>query len=271
MKHLKFAAALFTAVAMGFSLAACGEENGGKDTPDNPNQGGGTSGGGTDPKPFVSNSNNTVVDGPIVASITGQIGEGEDDYVANAEATVSLNALPATERAFDELQAQIGDTPQGGVMMVLAAMEVWANAGPTAGNACLKKCVADFTITEFVPVRLNEMFSSTDKNYARPYQVAAFLVGAERKNGYNPTEPYTASMYVSPHHPYSYSSALDGTNITFQLRYQGSGSESSKATAITVVKPYGQKYYLCTSWSSLYVRVAQLRGGEVFNGFKIVK
>lgn len=105
------------------------------------------------------------------------------------------------------------------------------------------------------------MYKSTDANYFRPYQVAAFLKGATPENGYNPTRPYTFELtYKSKEE----AQLLGGTVYTFRLKY--SGSESSKDVQIQVVRPNGHPYFIASSWSSCYVYVKQIAYGQTFNG-----
>ena len=184
-----------------------------------------------------------------------------DNPQPGSMATVTLSAFPGSQSSFRDLQSQIGGSPVGAAVLPLVGMEVYYQRGSRIGLECIRSSCTESTFTDRLQQRLLDMYKSTDANYFRPYQVAAFLKGATPENGYNPTRPYTFELtYKSKEE----AQLLGGTVYTFRLKY--SGSESSEDVLIQVVRPNGQPYFIASSWSSCYVYVKQIAYGQTFNG-----
>lgn len=184
-----------------------------------------------------------------------------DNPVAGSKATVTLSAFPGSPSSFRDLQAQIGTDPVGAAVLPLVGMEVYYQRGSKIGLECIKSACTESTFTDRLQQRLLDMYKSTDANYFRPYQVAAFLKGASPENGYNPTRPYTFELTYKSKED---AQLLGGTVYTFRLKY--SGSETSSDVQIQVVRPNGRQYFLASSWSSCYVYVKQISYGQTFKG-----
>ena len=236
-------------------FVSCGTSSCGDDDKDNPggNSGGSTSQNGGNVKPEESI--------PVTGTIVGDI--NTTTWTAGEESSVQLSGIPGSYADFKDLQSQIGGTPQGAATLVLVAMEMYHQRGATVGLKCLEEVATPSTITPDLKDRLKELFTSSDPNYARPYQVAAFLKGASPENGYNPTKPYTVETYVD-NVPFEDSELLNGTVITLRVKY--SGSQTSKDVRVQVVKPYGKEYYIASTWNSYYVRVRKIANGTTYNG-----
>lgn len=240
MKGIKFlAATLFALGIVSCGVASCG--NG--DDPESPTWSG------------IKTADDTKVTGTIAGDFD------IDNPVAGSTATVTLSAFPGSLRSFQDLQSQIGTDPVGAAVLPLVGMEVYYQRGSKIGLECIKSACTESTFTDRLQQRLLDMYKSTDANYFRPYQVAAFLKGASPENGYNPTKPYTFELtYKSKEE----AQLLGGTVYTFRLKY--SGSETSSDVQVQVVRPNGQQYFIASSWSSCYVYVKQIAYGQTFNG-----
>lgn len=108
---------------------------------------------------------------------------------------VSVEKIPATLEEFKTLQAEIGDDPQGCVMLQLLAMEMYRR-DKEVGLQCLTLVNTDVNLSSVVR-RLNELYREGD-SYARPYLVASCFKGAKPSNGYNPDKPYTIRVRRDP-------------------------------------------------------------------------
>lgn len=126
----------------------------------------------------------------------------------NGEKTISIDHIPNTVEEFENMQMEIATTPEGAVMMVLVAMEVY-NRDREAGAQCIRLCNVENNVYS-IESRLKDLFNKNDQYYSRPYQVASFFEGAKPSNGYNPTKPYTIRVRKRANRPDERSQMLRG-------------------------------------------------------------
>ena len=177
----------------------------------------------------------------VDAQIRG-IGEKVKSGVSNAASKtvsekVSIEKIPATVEEFRTLQAEIGTTPEGCVMLQLVAMEMYRR-DKVVGRECLS---LNNTTTNLGSVtnRLNELYREND-TYARPYIVAACFKGAKPSNGYNPDKPYTLRLRMDPTKTDQRSQILKGVVKYVQLYSDGWDNPWRN---VDVVKQQGEEYY----------------------------
>ena len=164
--------------------------------------------------------------------------EKAGDAVAKAiDKEVSVEAIPTTVEEFRTLQAELGKTPEGCVLLQLVAMEMYRR-NKEMGRECLS---LNNTTTNLSSVtgRLNELFREND-SYARPYIVAACFKGAKPSNGYNPTKPYTIEVRRDPTKDDQRSQLLKGVVKYVQLYSDGWDTHWRN---VDVVQQQGEEYY----------------------------
>ena len=115
--------------------------------------------------------------------ITGKI--DHTNYTKGQSGTVEFNRFPATVDEFKAVREKIGGEPHGAVALQVMAMEMYRR-DRSIGLECIKLNNTLSNVNAVVS-RLKELFGG-DINYNRPYQIAAYLKGAEPGNGYNPTK-----------------------------------------------------------------------------------
>lgn len=171
-------------------------------------------------------------------------------WKAGETATVSINRIPKTVAEFKQVQAKIGGTPEGAVMLQLLAMEMF-NQNKQIGTECIKLTNTE-TNQPSVLRRLPDIFSKTDKSYARLHLVATYFDGATPQNGFNPKKPYTIKVRTRANHQYERSELLKGYVI--YLEVLSSGYQSSPWRGVEVIKQKGNEYFTVSNCPSLYVQ-----------------
>jgi hypothetical protein len=152
-------------------------------------------------------------------------------------AQTSIEKIPTSVEEFQALQAELGTTPEGCIMLQLVAMEMYRR-DRSIGSECLEM---NNTSTNFSDMkrRLNELFREND-SYARPYLVSACFKGAKPSNGYNPQKPYTIKVRKAPNKNDERSQMLKGYVKHYQIYSEG---YDTPWRSIDVVQQQGDKYY----------------------------
>jgi hypothetical protein len=152
-------------------------------------------------------------------------------------AQTSIEKIPTSVEEFQALQAELGTTPEGCIMLQLVAMEMYRR-DRNIGSECLEM---NNTSTNFSDMkrRLNELFREND-SYARPYLVSACFKGAKPSNGYNPQKPYTIKVRKAPNKNDERSQMLKGYVKHYQIYSEG---YDTPWRSIDVVQQQGDKYY----------------------------
>ena len=188
----------------------------------------------------------------------GSLGKAIKQGVSNAasKATsdkVSIEKIPATLEEFQALQAQLGTTPEGCIMLQLVAMEMYRR-DRNVGTECLRLNNTDTNLS-YVTNRLKEIFREGD-SYARPYLVSTFFKGAKPSNGYNPDKPYTIQVRRDPTRPNDErSQMLKGYVKHLQVYSDG---YDTPWRGVDVVQQKGDEYYRVSNCPSIYTQCKEV-------------
>lgn len=166
---------------------------------------------------------------------------------------VSIEKIPATLEEFQALQAELGTSPEGCIMLQLVAMEMYRR-DRTVGLECLKLNNTSTNLTS-VTNRLKEIFREND-TYARPYLVSSFFKGAKPSNGYNPEKPYTIEVRRDPTRPEDErSQMLKGYVKHLQVYSDG---YDTHWRGVDVVQQKGDAYYRVSNCPSIYTQCKEV-------------
>ncbi|MCF0218840.1 MAG: hypothetical protein HUK14_03585 [Muribaculaceae bacterium] len=179
---------------------------------------------------------------------------------------VTFNRFPATLAEFKEVKAELDKTPQGAVALQLMAAELYRR-DHAAGEEAFK--LTNTTTNVNTVVRgFKGVFDGYEGRRNTPYQVAAFLEGANWENGYTPKEPYTVVVEVSANGA-SYSSTYQTDVISFLIYTQG--SDSGKRLGVSVLstaKPGEPSGYIVSNCPPLYFQIREISFTVPFPGLK---
>ena len=199
----------------------------------------------------------------------GKLADMAKEKAGNAAAKaidkeVSVEAIPATFEEFKALQAELGKTPEGCVMLQLVAMEMYRH-DKEVGRKCLS---LNNTTTNLSSVtgRLNELFREND-SYARPYLVAACFKGAKPSNGYNPDKPYTIEVRRDPTKEDQRSQLLKGVVKYVQLYSDGWDTHWRN---VDVVQQEGEDFYRVSNCPAILTQCKEIDfdASEEWKGLK---
>ena len=184
------------------------------------------------------------------------VGRADRQGVRNSKAfsdKVSIEKIPATLEEFQALQAELGTTPEGCIMLQLVAMEMYRR-DKNVGLECLKLNNTTTNLSS-VTSRLKEIFRQGD-SYARPYLVSTYFKGAKPSNGYNPEKPYTIQVRRDPARPDDErSQSLKGYVKHMQVYSEG---YDTPWRGIDVVQQKGDEYYRVSNCPSVYVQCKEV-------------
>lgn len=203
---------------------------------------------------------------PLEVSITGEI--DHNTHTAGQSGTVIFNRFPANEKEFKEVREKIGREPHGAVALQLMAYEMYRR-NADAGTACIE---LNNTINNVNPAidRLKQLFGS-DQNYARPYQIAAFIKGATPDNGYNPTQPYTIEVKVNDGREYDYSQDYQSNMLYLEVLTQGKDHGSETVYVVKTKKPDEPgdgEFFIVNNCPGVYSQVKPVSFENPFNGLE---
>lgn len=166
---------------------------------------------------------------------------------------VSINGIPATLDEFKTLQAELGTTPEGCIMLQLVAMEMYRR-DKAVGLECLRLNNTSTNLNS-VTGRLNEIFRPND-TYARPYIVSSYFAGAKPSNGYNPNKPYTIEVRRNPAYPDDMRSQLLRGYVKYMQVY--SDGYDTAWRGVEVVQQQGDTYFRVSNCPSLYTQCKEI-------------
>ncbi len=165
---------------------------------------------------------------------------------------VSIEKIPTTLEEFQALQAELGTSPEGCIMLQLVAMEMYRR-DRAVGLECLTLNNTETNLSSMTR-RLNELYREND-SYARPYLVSACFKGATPANGYNPTKPYTIQLRKDPNKKDERSQMLKGYVKHYQLYSDG---YDTHWRAIDVVQVHGEPYYRVSNCPSILTQCKEV-------------
>lgn len=166
---------------------------------------------------------------------------------------VSIEKIPTTVAEFQALQAELGTTPEGCIMLQLVAMEMYRR-DRNIGTECLTLNNTSTNLSS-VTSRLKEIFREND-TYARPHLVSTYFKGAKPSNGFNPDKPYTIQVRRNPAYPNDErSQALKGYVKYYQVYSEG---YDTPWRAIEVVQQKGDPYYRVSNCPAVYIQCKEV-------------
>lgn len=176
------------------------------------------------------------------------------------KSTVTFSRFPADMDEFQQVRDVLGREPQGAAALMVMAMEMYHRDKEMGMEAI--RMINTRTNYNSVISRLKEVMGN-DEGYARPYLPAALLRGANPKNGYSPTEPYSIKVRVNPVTPYQESEMLDGVVCYLQIDSDG---WDTNWRGIEVVQPDGEEFFLVSNCPALYTQCKKVKG--TYKGLK---
>ena len=166
---------------------------------------------------------------------------------------VSIEKIPTTVAEFQALQAELGTTPEGCIMLQLVAIEMYRR-DKNIGTECLTLNNTSTNLSS-VTSRLKEIFREND-TYARPHLVSTYFKGATPSNGFNPDKPYTIRVRRNPAYPNDErSQALKGYVKYYQVYSEG---YDTPWRAIEVVQQKGDPYYRVSNCPAVYIQCKEV-------------
>ena len=201
---------------------------------------------------------------PINVKITGAI--SHTDHTPGQNGTITFNRFPATVKEFQQVRDQIGGEPHGAVALQIMAYEMYRR-NKKIGEECITLNSVRTTVQSSTR-RLNELYGK-DANYARPYQMAAYLKDATPENGYSPSKPYTIEVQVDNVNAYQKSSIFQ-TDVLY-LKVLTNGKDRG-SVGVAVLKthdpnqPSQGKYFIIFESSNLYTQVKAVSFTSPFKG-----
>ena len=166
---------------------------------------------------------------------------------------VSIEKIPTTVAEFQALQAELGTTPEGCIMLQLVAIEMYRR-DKNIGTECLTLNNTSTNLSS-VTSRLKEIFREND-TYARPHLVSTYFKGAKPSNGFNPDKPYTIQVRRNPAYPNDErSQALKGYVKYYQVYSEG---YDTPWRAIEVVQQKGDPYYRVSNCPAVYIQCKEV-------------
>lgn len=241
--------------ALVLMMTACGTDGGGNSgTPDS----------GTDKEESTDESDKSQVGPKIEFQVSGDI--DVENIQPGQKGKVSFNRFPTSYAEFRQVKLDMDRTPQGAVALELMAAELYRR-NHSEGEEAFKICNTTTNLNDVIK-GFKDVFDGYEGRQKTPYQVAAFLEGANWENGYNPTEPYTVNVEVSANGA-TYSNTYQTDEISFIIFTQGSDSGSRLGVnALCTSKPGEPAGYIISSCPALYAQVREISFNATFNGLK---
>ena len=193
-------------------------------------------------------------------------------YTAGESGYVTFNRFPASVEEFKMVREQIGTEPHGAIALQVMAYEMYRR-DKKIGEVCIR---LNNTMTNIsLPLeRLRELFGG-DNYYNRPYQMAAYLKGANPENGYNPTKPYTVEVTVDPGLKYVKSSIFQTTVLNLRIKSEGrllSSKQGFDQVAVIKTKKPGEPsqgtYFIVQNNPGMYSQMAPISFDAEFKGLE---
>jgi hypothetical protein len=190
---------------------------------------------------------------PIIMAFGVNTANAQNDVSKVQDGKVSIEAIPTTLDEFKTLQAELGTTPEGCIMLQLVAMEMYRR-DKNVGRECLSLNNTSTNLTS-VTRRLDELYRPND-SYSRPYLVSSCFKGATPANGYNPNKPFTIEVRRDPVRPNDErSQMLKGYVKYFQLYSDGYDTHWRN---VDVVQQHGDPYYRVSNCPAILTQCKEI-------------
>lgn len=197
-------------------------------------------------------------------------GDFDREYVSGGKAKVTFTNVPSDYEEFRTVYEQLlGKTSYGVSAMLPMAFEMWGRDHAT-GEQCLKLITGGTCYNEVMRQLPDHMVASehapANDGYAQRCLPAATLEGANKENGYNPTEPYTVNMTIGLQNTWGEESEILQAYV-YKLNIISGNAWSTPQRAVTVMLPWrGEQLYKVNACPSLYVNIFVPR--QDWNGLK---
>ena len=190
---------------------------------------------------------------PIILAFGVNTAHAQNGVSKVQDGKVSIEAIPTTLDEFKSLQAELGTTPEGCIMLQLVAMEMYRR-DKNVGRECLNLNNTSTNLTS-VTRRLDELYRPND-SYSRPYLVSSCFKGATPANGYNPNKPFTIEVRRDPVRPNDErSQMLKGYVKYFQLYSDGYDTHWRN---VDVVQQQGDEYYRVSNCPAILTQCKEI-------------
>lgn len=190
---------------------------------------------------------------PIILAFGVNTAHAQNGVSKVQDGKVSIEAIPTTLDEFKALQAELGTTPEGCIMLQLVAMEMYRR-DKNVGRECLSLNNTNTNLTS-VTRRLDELYRPND-SYSRPYLVSSCFKGATPANGYNPNKPFTIEVRRDPVRPNDErSQMLKGYVKYFQLYSDGYDTHWRN---VDVVQQQGDEYYRVSNCPAILTQCKEI-------------
>ncbi len=174
---------------------------------------------------------------------------------AGVPKSVELGTIPATLEEFDAKYNKLAATPEGAIVMFLAAMDIYAQ-NEELGKKCFGLCFhpENRNGDEPIPYFLQFMRDRFYRGSNQPWIARSYFEGAKPENGYTPKEPLTLKM-KSRVNDDDYLTSMDADVEKRWLKSSGADSER----AVQVLRVRGEDLYYMFEYGGLPSQVRKPR------------
>lgn len=166
---------------------------------------------------------------------------------AGVPKSIELGTIPTTFEEFDAKYNTIATTPEGAIVMFLAAMDIYAR-NEELGKQCFGVCFHPDNRNGDLPNNhfLSFMRSRFHYGDGQPWIALSYFEGAKPENGYTPKEPLTLKM-KSRANDSDYLTSMDADVEKRWLKSSGADSER----AVQVLRVRGENLYYMFEYGGL--------------------
>lgn len=203
---------------------------------------------------------NTLTYGDHTYTVDGAIDFAAKDH-KKPTASVCFTNVPADYAEFEAVyKGLLGKSSQGAAAMIPMALEMFAR-DHAVGEKCLQLlCNAPTTVSEMVRILKTKLEASQygpeNDQYLQRYMAAALLKGADSKNAYTPTEPYTVEMCSSPNG--TKEAPLTGGTM-YYLYILANGWDTFQRS-VEIIQPAGSEYFKVFNCPATYSQCKTIVG-----------
>ena len=186
------------------------------------------------------------------------------------KAKVTFTNVPSDYDEFRTVYENLlGKTSYGVSAMLPMAFELWGRNHAT-GEQCLKLITGGTCYNEIMRQLPDHMVANehapAGDGYAQRCLPAAVLEGANKENGYNPTEPYTVNIAIGLPDTWGEDSEMLQA-YCYKMNIISGNAWNTTLRPVTVMLPWrGEQLYKVNNCSSLYVNIFVPR--QDWNGLK---
>jgi len=216
---------------------------------------------------------------PCGVKITSNIGRTGADIKDGQTATIEFQRFPTTVEEFTQTRDLLWEDPAGTAALLIMAYELYRREVVLNGKTKSQQnsnigweCINMITSSSCNGMdRVKETFSK-DYSYSKPWQTAAYLKGATKANGFNPTKPYTIEVRAKKGaQQSSYSNDFQSDWLFLQIMTGGCTDGFRGLTVVKTARPQDAqksrgKYFIVIEHSTLLTQVMDGKFGVDFKG-----